>query len=116
MYHKLLVLFLLWVCGWGFSAAAMAEITEVLDRRVAIKNMSSQTITRLYASNVDKGSWGRNILGQGIIGPHQYRIFNFDDGWGYCMFDFKAIVSSGQMIIRERVNVCTAEVWTIYDE
>ena len=31
---------------------------------------------------------------------------DFDDGTGYCMFDFRAVFSDGDVLIREEINVC----------
>ena len=37
---------------------------------------------------------------------------NFDDGTGYCTFDFKAVFSDGDEVIQPNVDVCTIGTFT----
>ena len=48
-----------------------------------------------------------------MIHPGQRYIVNFDDGTGYCMFDFRAVLDNGRPVERYRVNVCEYVSWTI---
>jgi hypothetical protein len=90
-----------------------ATARDRYDRHVDIINNSNLVIYAFHATNAGVKHWGRDLLGQNVIKPGQgYRI-NFDDGTGYCMFDFKAVLDNGRAIERYRVDVCTAATWTI---
>jgi hypothetical protein len=76
------------------------------DRHVRIINETSHTIVRFYASNVEKGSWEEDILGQQILRPGASVKINIDDGSGHCMYDFRADFNDGDHLVRNGINVC----------
>jgi hypothetical protein len=82
---------------------------------------------RRRAPCAHRDSWAR-IAGGGageggvapwLVLPHggcllgRRYISNFDDGTGYRMFDFSAVMDNGQPVERYRVNVCEYVSWTI---
>ncbi len=78
--------------GTGLAAvlvAAPLALADNLDRNIRIKNRTSYTIVEFYASNKSRTTWEEDILGQDVIGAGSYMNINFDDGSGYCKFDFK---------------------------
>jgi hypothetical protein len=87
-------------CGGGTT-------TGSADRRVTIANNTGQTISRFYGSNTGSDSWEEDILGSSVLPPGMSTTINFDDGSGYCTFDFKAVLSDGTPIVETGVNVCT---------
>ena len=89
-----------------------ASQAQALDRHVDIVNSTNDTIERFYASNVDEDDWEEDILGDDILGPGRAVTVNFDDDSGYCMFDFKAVFSDGDVLVRRRVNVCEISSYT----
>ncbi len=90
----------------GF-ASGPAQAQE--DRRVRIINETSYTIVRFYGSNAGSNSWEEDILGDDVLPPGQSVVINFDDGTGYCKFDFKAEFDDGDEVIQNRINVCEIE-------
>ncbi len=90
-------------------AGSLASPAFALDRRVKIINETTYDIVRFYGSNIGADDWEEDILGADILSSGQSVVINFDDGSGYCMFDFKAIFDDGDELIRERVNVCETE-------
>jgi hypothetical protein len=103
-----------------FAAMVFFSIQSVLaddlDRHVIVVNATQWRMTSFYASNVDRTSWENDILGTKVLLPYSKVRIDIDDGWGYCRYDFKAVMSNGREIIRQNVNVCTATKWTIYEE
>ena len=79
---------------------------SALDRRIVIINDTSYDIVEFYGSHVDAKTWEEDILGRDILRAGESVSVNFDDGTGYCMFDFRAVFSDGDVLIRERINVC----------
>ena len=98
------------------GSCSAADSGDGKNRRVVVRNDSSQSIYNFYASRVSVNSWEEDILGNRTIPPGHERTINVDDGTGYCHYDFRAVMADGQTIERRNVNVCTAEVWTISDE
>lgn len=92
---------------------AIAQSRDRQDRRMVIVNESPRIIREFYATNSGVNSWGRDLLGREVIRPGQRYIFNFDDGTGYCLFDFRAVLDDGRPVERYRVNVCENVSWTI---
>jgi hypothetical protein len=76
------------------------------DRHVRIINETSHTIVRFYASNVEKGSWEEDILGDQVLRPGGSVRINIDDGSGHCQYDFKAVFNDGDSLTRNGINVC----------
>lgn len=86
------------------SSLATAAYAE--DRHVTIINETGHTIVRFYASNVERGSWEEDILGQQVLKPGQSVRVNVDDGSGHCKFDFRADFEDGDKLVRNGINVC----------
>ncbi len=93
-------------------AVVIAGSASAEDRRVRIVNDTGYTLQEFYGSNVGSDSWEEDILGYDVIGPYSSLIIDFDDGSGYCLFDFKAVFSDGDVLIRKRVNVCEISSYT----
>ena len=88
------------------AGPALAE-----DRRVKVINETDHTIVQLYASNVGANDWEEDILGQEMLRPGQAVTINVDDGTGYCKYDFKAVFSDGDVLIRQGIDVCQVSVY-----
>ena len=91
------------VCLWLIFAT---DIAAALERRVVIVNDTRFDLIEFYGSNVGSDSWEEDILGQNILPAGASFIVNFDDGSGYCMFDFLGVFEDGDEVIKRRVNVC----------
>lgn len=76
------------------------------DRRVRIINETNHTITHFYGSNVGTDKWEEDILGEDVLAPGKSVVVNFDDGTGYCKFDFKAKFDDGDEVIKNNIDVC----------
>jgi hypothetical protein len=96
-------------------ATLAPEKTEAqrYDRRMVIINDTGRTILEFYATNTGVTNWGRDLLGQGVVPPGGRHMFDFNDGTGYCMFDFRAVLDNGRPIERYRVNVCQDATWVV---
>ena len=76
------------------------------DRKVRIVNNTNFTIVRFYGSNKGSKSWEEDILGADVLDPGQSVNINFDDGTGYCKFDFKAVFNDGEELVSKNINIC----------
>ena len=102
------------LCLLSFVNAGIVNAQE--NRRVRIVNQSSSTIRYFYASNVDRGTWERDILGpMQVIAPGYYVNVNIDDGSGHCLYDLRAVLADNRQAVRYRFNVCTNSSWTVTD-
>lgn len=95
----------------GFLASVMllslsAVSADALDRHVRIINNTNFTIVRFYGSNKGSDSWEEDILGSDVLSPYSSVNINFDDGTGYCKFDFKAVFNDGDVLIKKNINIC----------
>jgi hypothetical protein len=99
--------------GVGFLVAS-ADPAGAQDRRVRIINETGYSIREFYASNVGSRSWEENILGTDVLGPGDSVVIDFDDNTGHCMFDFRAIFSDGDEMVRERVHICDIATFRYY--
>jgi uncharacterized protein (DUF2147 family) len=103
-----------------FRKAAIAALISVatalpamaLDRRVTIINNTGYTIVNFFGSNTGTSSWEEDILGNDVLPSGSSVVINFNDGTGYCMFDFLAIFDDGEQLIREGVNICEISTFT----
>lgn len=94
----------------AFLAAAVVFLSTLpaaaLDRRVLIVNNTGYTIVEFYGSHRDARTWQEDILGNSVLPSGSSVTINFDDGTGYCIFDFRAVFSDGDVIISENKNIC----------
>jgi hypothetical protein len=99
-------------CVLGLAAAALLSTSaRAEDRRVKVINETNATIVHFYGSNAGSDSWEEDVLGSDVVKPGQSVRINFDDGSGYCLFDFKAVFSDGDVLIRRRIDVCKVGVY-----
>lgn len=91
----------------GLAVPANAQ-----DRHVEVVNETQHAIVQFYASNVDRGTWEEDILGESVLPVGQSVNINIDDGSGACMYDFKAVFDDGEELVRNGINVCTTSTYT----
>ncbi len=98
------------------AAATMAAITAApafaQDRRVTIVNNTGFTIVRFYGSNKGSDSWEEDILGDNVLKSKSQVTINFDDGTGYCKFDFRAEFNDGDVLVQKDINICDIGTFT----
>lgn len=83
------------------------------NRNVTIINNTGQDIIRFYGSNAGTNSWEEDILGQDILPRGRSVNINFNDGSGYCTFDFRAELRNGSTRETYGVDVCRVSSVTI---
>ena len=76
------------------------------NRQVNIINETNTTMMEFYASNVNADTWEEDILGRDVLGAGDSVMMNIDDGSGYCLYDFKAVFSDGDVVTQDDINVC----------
>ena len=89
-----------------FAVFGAVDQAAAVDRRVKIINETTFDMVEFYGSNVGTDSWEEDLLGDDILPAGSFFIVNFDDGSGYCMFDFLGVFEDGDEVIKRRVNVC----------
>jgi hypothetical protein len=95
------------------AALAFAAVSAAAeDRRVEIVNDTGFTMTHFYGSNKKSDSWEEDILGDDVLPSGSSVVINFDDGTGYCVFDFRAVFEDGDELVDREVNVCEIGTFT----
>ncbi len=89
-----------------------ASTVSALDRRVRIVNNTGYTIVRFYGSNKGSDSWEEDILGEDVLPSGSSVRIDFDDGSGYCKFDFKAVFDDGDVKVNKNINICKIGTFT----
>lgn len=97
---------------FGFGALALTACVETTttgsaDRHVTIINNTNTAIREFYGSNAGADTWEEDILGSNVLPAGASVTINFDDGSGYCTFDFKAVFVDGSSLVNQSVDVCT---------
>jgi len=109
---------------WPLGAAALAlalagcattttVVSDGQNRHVTIVNNSGYGIVRFYGSNTGTSNWQEDILGTSVLASGSSVDINFDDGTGYCTFDFKMVFSDGTEGVRNNIDVCRVGTYTI---
>lgn len=96
------------------AAVTLASVlpASALDRRVRIVNQTGYVLVEFYGSNKGSRSWEEDILGRDVLGSGQSVVVNFDDGTGYCKFDFKAVFDDGDVLVKKNINICEIGTYT----
>jgi hypothetical protein len=97
------------------SSAASAASTDGKNRKVLVQNVSSQTISNLYASPIAAKTWEEDLLGSGTIPPGTGKNANIDNGTNECHYDLKVIMADKSEHVKRDVNVCASSKWVIGD-
>ncbi len=106
----------------GLTSLALAACVETTtttyttgaqNRNVTVINNTGQDIIRFYGSNAGTSSWEEDILGSDILPRGRTVSVNFDDGTGFCTFDFKAELANGATRETYGVDVCRVSSVTI---
>jgi len=87
-------------------AALLPNGAMALDRKVLIVNNTGYDIVAFYGSNKGSDSWEEDILGNNILPAGSSVNVNFDDGTGYCKFDFRAEFEDGDVLVKKNINIC----------
>ncbi|WP_247743934.1 hypothetical protein [Shimia sp. R9_3] len=95
----------------AFFAASVGPVVAQ-DKRVRIQNETGYVMVEFYGSNAGTDDWEEDILGADILPPGGSVRVNFEDGTGYCMFDFKAVFEDGDVLTRSGVDVCKTGTFT----
>jgi hypothetical protein len=77
------------------------------NRHVTIINNTSYAMVRFFGSNTGTDAWEEDILGVDVLYPGQSVVVNFNDGTGFCRFDFKAVFEGGMAVVDNGLDVCT---------
>lgn len=93
-------------------AGSLAYPALAEDRRVEIVNETGFTMTHFYGSNKKSDSWEEDILGDDVLASGRSVVINFDDGTGYCVFDFRAVFEDGDEVVDTDINVCEVGTYT----
>lgn len=83
------------------------------DRRVKVINETSYTIIAFHGSNAGQDSWEEDILGDEVLRPGKSIMINFDDGSGYCKFDFLVRFEDGDQIEKRGIDVCKTSIYRL---
>jgi hypothetical protein len=96
------------------AAVAAASCNDGLNRKVTIINETGVAMREFYASPPDAEVWEDDILGQGVVKPYGSVVIDFDDGRCRCVYDFKAVFTDGDELIRQKINVCDIGTYRYY--
>jgi len=96
------------------ALALFSSVTSAaaLDRRVKIINNTGYTMVRFYGSHRDAQTWQEDILGNDVLPAGSSVTINFNDGTGYCIFDFRAEFENGAVSEVWNQNICELATFT----
>lgn len=98
---------------FGLPLLALAD--NNYDRRVIITNESSFEVKEFYASRVSTDDWEENIVEDKPLKSGDSGRFDFNDGSGACLFDFKIVFEDGDVGTASSINVCKITNYYIRD-
>jgi len=96
------------------SGAALTDTAAALDRRVRIVNDSGQEIVAFYGAARGAPGADENRLAEALP-PGGSAIVSFDDGSGYCRYNFRAVFGDGISLERSGINVCEVGTYRYTD-
>lgn len=96
--------------GFSFSQAFADE-----NKKVKIVNETRHNIVQFFASRIGTDDWEEDILDVDILQPGQSVTINFG-GSDFCLYDFKAVFDDGDVLIKNRINVCELAVYRYTEE
>lgn len=76
------------------------------NRRVRIHNQTGVALQKLQAADVRTGNFGADLLAGTPVASGASVPLTIDDGAGGCLYDLRAELAGGQVLLRENINVC----------
>ncbi len=102
-----------------FAAAALAlSATSAFaeDLYFQVINNSSLHVDYFYASPSNTSDWGPDLLGpNNRLYAYSQGTATIADGSNQCLYDFKYVMSDGQVYYEERIDLCSLGSYTIYE-
>lgn len=97
------------------SVLLMASVVsaEAVDRHVTIHNESGYTVYRFRSTNSGATQFGSDVMGTYTMPSGSSMQLNFDNGKGYCEFDFRFEFEDGSHVDRYKIDVCTVGDYTL---
>lgn len=99
----------------ALAGVASTAHADEQDRRVIITNESNYMLVEFYASRVSADDWEENMIRGTTLESGEAAMFNFDDGTGACLFDFKIVFEDDDQAVAKGVNVCKLANYFIRD-
>lgn len=84
--------------------------------RFDITNETATNITKFYTNPTGIDDWGEDILGIDILRPGESGTITIRNSQNVCTYDIKAVFDNGEEVIKYKVDLCTVENYTFYDE
>jgi hypothetical protein len=93
----------------GLAQGAPADGDQSRDgqnRRVRVHNQTGAALQKLQAADVRTGTFGADLLAGTPVATGASVPVTIDDGAGGCLYDLRAELAGGQVLLRENINVC----------
>ncbi len=87
-------------------ASILPGIAAADHMKVRIHNNTGVTLYSFTSTNSGYQNWGSDVLGNKTLPSGSSMVLNFDNAYGYCLFDFKAVFEDGDVLTRGEINVC----------
>ena len=90
----------------GPGPALEGQSRDGQNRRVRVHNQTGVVLQKLQAADVRTGNFGADLLGGTPVASGASVPVTIDDGAGGCLYDLRAELAGGQILLRENINVC----------
>ena len=94
------------IAALSLTACVEKTSSSSYNKNVLVVNNSGKTIREFYGSNAGASSWQEDILGSDVLPSGSSVNINFEDGSGYCTFDFMAVFTDGSTAVESGIDVC----------
>ena len=88
------------------SIAASTEAFAQAQQNFSLINRTGYQINEVYVSPSASNSWGRDILGDGVMPSGTRRNITFPQRTRACMFDLRVIYADGERGEVREINLC----------
>lgn len=97
--------------GLALATPALAE-----DLYFEVINNSSLDVDYFYASPSNMQDWGPDLLGpNNKLYAYTQGTATIADGSDQCLYDFKYVMSDGEVYYEDKIDVCALGSYTIYE-
>jgi hypothetical protein len=82
-----------------------------------IRNDSSSTIAELYLSSSGHDVWDNDLLDEDILeSGSRFQVSFADKSANACLYDIRAVFTSGDVVEDYQINVCENEYYSFFDQ
>lgn len=98
------------------SVLCLSNAAFAADQDFTLKNKTGYEINEVYVSTPAAKSWGKDILGEGVLANGASKKIKFKPTTSACKWELQVVFSDGEKVEWDAFDLCTVHAITLHYE